>query len=218
MSSRSAAPKRRAPAPARTRPRTKAGVVAAFRKDQILAAARDRFSRQGVTDTTVDDIARTARVAKGTVYLYYRSKHELLRQLLDADLEELSAATLPVIADAGPLAARLQRYFEISLEFFDRNRDFIEHCQLEMSPDVRKKVKATLSRCYQDQADAWSRSLGGDVARGAVAKEIGADAAWQIVGLARGMALQRLAGWTTEPLADAASRAGLLLLKGLATR
>lgn len=197
---------------------SKSDVVTAFRKTQILEAARERFTRQGVSNTTVDDIARAARVAKGTVYLYYKSKDEMLRLLLDADIEGLRSMTVPAIGDTGPLEARLSGFFERTLTFFEENREFIEHCQLELSPEVRKKVRATLARCYQEQVDAWSRALDDASARGEVAAAAVDGSARTIVSLARGMAQQRLAGWTDEPIALTAARAAVLILKGLATR
>jgi AcrR family transcriptional regulator len=117
---------------------TKADVVAEFRRSQILAAARDCFVGQGVADTTVDDIAKAAHVAKGTVYLYYRSKDEILRQLLVEDLAELRDGTVPDISRPGAVDERLRRYVSATLDFFERKRDFIDHCQLELSPDVRR--------------------------------------------------------------------------------
>src|SRR5262245_25227533 len=89
---------------------TKAAVVTDFRRSQILDAARQSFIAKGLSGTTVDGIARTAGVAKGTVYLYYRSKDEILRQLLDADLAELETETLPAISASGTLEERVRRF------------------------------------------------------------------------------------------------------------
>src|SRR5215472_18781394 len=52
------------------------------RRAQILAAASQVFSRDGFHRTTVRQIAREAGIADGTIYLYFRSKHELLLALL----------------------------------------------------------------------------------------------------------------------------------------
>lgn len=197
---------------------SKADVVTAFRRTQILEAARDRFTQKGVSNTTVDDIARAARVAKGTVYLYYKSKDEMLRLIVDTDIEALRAATIPAITSGAALEQRLRDFFESTLSFFERNREFIEHCQLELSPDVRKKTRATLSRCYQAQVDAWVGALAGALAEGQVAAAAVDGAARSIVSLARGMAQQRLAGWADEPIGTTAERAAALILKGLATR
>ena len=61
----------------------KADVVTDFRRAQVMAAARERFTKHGISGTTMDGIAQAAGVAKGTVYLYYKSKDEIFRQILD---------------------------------------------------------------------------------------------------------------------------------------
>jgi AcrR family transcriptional regulator len=196
---------------------TKADVVAEFRRTQILDAARDRFTRQGVADTTVDHIARAARMAKGTVYLYYRSKDEILRQLVAQDLAELRDGTLPAIRAEGDIETRLQRYLTTTLGFFEQKRDFMEHCQIELSPDIRRKVRATLGELYRAQVDAWHAVLAEAAAGGAIAGHA-VDEAATIVALARGLALQRLGGCASDPIEVEATRASQLLWKGLATR
>jgi AcrR family transcriptional regulator len=198
--------------------RTKAGVVAEFRRSQILDAARERFVRRGVAETTVDHIARAAHVAKGTVYLYYRSKDEILRQVLESDLTELRDLTLPAIREPGTIDARLERYVRATLEFFERKRDFIDHCQLELSPEVRKKVRTALGHIYQAQVDAWRDVLAAAVSEHVVSVADAGRAAGVIVSVARGLAMQRLAGWSEDTIDAAAARASRLLWKGLATR
>lgn len=197
---------------------TKADVVAEFRRGQILEAARDCFARQGVAETTVDDIARAAGVAKGTVYLYYPSKDEILKHLLLTDLAELRDITVPSIREAGDIAARIQRYVTAMLEFFERKRDVIDHCQLELSPEMRKKVRAVLVQIYSEQGAAWTEELSAVAADHGIDAAAVAGAALNIVSLARGLAFHRLTGWSHEPIDEAATRASHLLWKGLATR
>ncbi len=187
-----------------------------FRRAQILDAARAEFAKQGVGETTVDHIARAAGVAKGTVYLYYRSKDEILRQLLDRDLAELREQTLPAIQVPGDLEERLRRYLTAMLGFFEQKRDFIDHCQLELTGDVRKQIRATLLELYGEQIAAWETALQEAQAWGA--PEHAGPAAANIVSLARGLALQRLARGSTEPIESAAAQASALLWKGLAAR
>jgi len=196
---------------------SKADVVSEFRRAQILDAARNQFAQLGVGDTTVDHIARAAGVAKGTVYLYYRSKDEILRQLLDLDLAELRDETVPAISAPGALDARLRRYVSAMLGFFDRKREFIDHCQLELSPEARKQIRVTLSELYRQQMDAWDAALGEAAADGSAAPGASAAAAG-IVSLARGLALQRLASAVNEPVDVAAASASELIWKGLAAR
>jgi TetR/AcrR family fatty acid metabolism transcriptional regulator len=195
---------------------SKADIVTEFRRAQILDAARTEFATHGVGETTVDLIARAAGVAKGTVYLYYRSKDEILRQLLDRDLAELREETLPSIQAPGDLRERLRRYLTAMLGFFERKRDFIDHCQLELTGEVRKQIRATLLDLYGDQIAAWDAALR-EAERVGSAEHAGAAAA-NIVSLARGLALQRLARGSTESIESAAAQASDLLWKGLAAR
>jgi len=200
---------------------SKTAVVTDFRCGQILAAARQTFVRVGVAGTSVDQIARAAGIAKGTVYLYYKSKDDLLRQLLTADLSEFEAETVPAIGSAGTLAERLDRYFRASFGFFERNRDFIEQCHLGMSPEVRKKAKLKLGRIYSAQAEAWTNVL--IESRRSGATIAGLDAAHApalartIVSLAHGLALQRLRGWVPGTVEESAAMATALALNGVAT-
>jgi len=48
------------------------------KRRRILLAATDLFVRLGYRKTSVDEIARQAGVAKGTIYLYYRNKAEIV--------------------------------------------------------------------------------------------------------------------------------------------
>src|SRR5947209_3823254 len=52
------------------------------RRAQILAAASRVFARHGFHRATVRQVAQEAGIADGTVYLYFRSKRELLLALL----------------------------------------------------------------------------------------------------------------------------------------
>lgn len=61
---------------------TKKEVVTAFRTREILAAARQLMESRGLEAVTMEEIAGAAGVAKGTVYLYFPSKDELLGALV----------------------------------------------------------------------------------------------------------------------------------------
>lgn len=64
-----------APSRARGRPRTK---PAELRREELLDAAQQLFLEKGFAATSIDDIASSADVAKGTFYLYFPSKEALL--------------------------------------------------------------------------------------------------------------------------------------------
>ena len=62
------------------------------RREAILAAALDEFSASGFAAARLDDVARRAGVAKGTIYLYFRDKESLFQELVRAMLGAAGAA------------------------------------------------------------------------------------------------------------------------------
>ena len=61
----------------------------AQRREAILAAALDEFSARGFAATRLDDVAKRADVAKGTIYLYFRDKESLFQELVRATLSPI---------------------------------------------------------------------------------------------------------------------------------
>jgi AcrR family transcriptional regulator len=70
----------------------------AQRREAILAAALDEFSARGFAAARLDDVAKRAGVAKGTIYLYFRDKEslfqELVRSMLSPIVGQVEAAPL----------------------------------------------------------------------------------------------------------------------------
>jgi AcrR family transcriptional regulator len=86
----------------------------------ILDAARDLFTGKGYEETTIADIARAAHIAVGTVYLYFRNKHDIYTAVA-LDIEALIANSFQdmVLADL-PFEqvprAMLEAVFRVSRE------------------------------------------------------------------------------------------------------
>ena len=90
------------------------------RREQILDAAERVLVERGLAATTMADVAEAAAVAKGTVYLYFESKAELLAGLRARYFEGF-AARLGDPPDpagaAGATAARVERLVATSYDF-----------------------------------------------------------------------------------------------------
>ncbi len=71
----------------------------AARRDAILAAALEEFSAGGFEATRLDDVAKRANVAKGTIYLYFHDKESLFQELIRAMLTPL-VGTIEAIGNA----------------------------------------------------------------------------------------------------------------------
>jgi AcrR family transcriptional regulator len=88
-----------------------------IRLQRIVAAARDLFINKGFSNTTIQDIAAEADVGLGTLYLYAKSKEDLLVMVFKDDILlmiETSYASIP--ADA-PLLDQLMVFFDVHIRY-----------------------------------------------------------------------------------------------------
>lgn len=78
------------------------------KREAILKASWDLIRHYGYNKTTIDDIARRAGVGKGTVYLYFQSKAEIMLSLTDRTNERIVARLEEIAASGAPPAERLR--------------------------------------------------------------------------------------------------------------
>jgi AcrR family transcriptional regulator len=97
-----------------------------IRPDQILDAAEALLLRGGAGAMTMDAVAGTAGVGKGTIYHYYRSKTDVLRALRTRYLQR-TVADATAAADGGPPNAleRIDRFFDSLLSSLGRQGELI---------------------------------------------------------------------------------------------
>jgi AcrR family transcriptional regulator len=72
--------------------RSRRNQEAGQRRQAILDAALEEFAARGFAATRLDDVAQRARVAKGTIYLYFRDKESLFQELVRAMVSPLIGA------------------------------------------------------------------------------------------------------------------------------
>jgi TetR/AcrR family fatty acid metabolism transcriptional regulator len=148
------------------------------KRERILAAAVRVFAKNGFYATRVSEVAKAAGVADGTIYLYFRSKDELLVSLFEDRVEKLLAfmkRELPLRKDA---RERLRAVIELQLGLLEDERDLAEVITviLRQSTKLMKEFAAPRFMAYLDaiakvvaegQAEGVFRS---DVSPGLVAR------------------------------------------------
>lgn len=98
----------------------------------IIRAAIKVFARKGYFNSKVSDIAREAGIADGTVYLYFKSKDEILHSIFDRAMEEFIAEGKREIALLRSPDERLRRIAELHLEKLGADRDLAIVFQIEL--------------------------------------------------------------------------------------
>src|SRR5262245_22361734 len=99
-------------------PAASAAARAEVKRDAILAAAVTLFGRYGFRRTSMEEIAREAGIAKGTVYLYFPTKEALFRALSQQTLDRALGDAGRAAAAPGALAERLYRVLEAKYSYF----------------------------------------------------------------------------------------------------
>jgi AcrR family transcriptional regulator len=95
----------------------------AERRDAILAAAMDEFAARGFAATRLDDVARRAGVAKGTIYLHFADKETLFQELIRMELSPVVAALEHASHAEIPLRQVTDRLIEVFVrEIFETRR------------------------------------------------------------------------------------------------
>ena len=120
------------------------------KRDAILRAAIDVFAERGFFSAQVADIARAAGVAAGTVYLYFKSKDDLLVSIFDRSMREGLALGRAAVADLDDPRERLRRLARGHLARLggDRNLAIVFQVELRQSTKFMERFSATLLRDY----------------------------------------------------------------------
>ena len=106
--------------------------VVADKREAILRAAITVFAHNGYFNSKVADIAREAGVADGTVYLYFKSKEEILHSIFDRGMEEAIAAGKKELEGLTDPREKLRSIAHLHLERLGADRDLAVVFQVEL--------------------------------------------------------------------------------------
>lgn len=100
---------------------------AAERRDAILHAALDEFAASGYAAARLDDVAKRAGVAKGTIYLYFADKETLFRELIHMELTPVVGALIHAAQADVPVRLFTEQLIEVFVRevYETRRRDVI---------------------------------------------------------------------------------------------
>ncbi len=103
-----------------------------FRQRQILDAAVAAFAEKGFYKTRVSEIARRAGVADGTIYLYFKSKDDILISLFEVRMEEVLKVIHDALLDCTDAEQRIHEFFRLYMSIIDRDPALAEVITIEL--------------------------------------------------------------------------------------
>src|SRR6266508_5873399 len=106
--------------------------IVADKREAILRAAIRVFAHNGYFNYKVADIAKEAGVADGTVYLYFKSKEEILHSIFDRSMEDAIAHGRKQLENISDPREKLRRIALLHLERLGADRDLAIVFQVEL--------------------------------------------------------------------------------------
>ena len=97
----------------------------AFTRQGILDAAVGLLTREGIQGLTMDRVATEAGVAKGTLYVYFTNKEDILDAALEASFDPLIRESFALLEGDYVSDRKLEEFSLCQLRFFDKHRDLI---------------------------------------------------------------------------------------------
>jgi len=109
----------------------------ADKREAILRAAVKVFARKGYFNSKVADIAAAAGIADGTVYLYFKSKDEILHSIFDQAMDAFISEARRELAVIDDPVDRIRRIAELHLERLGADRDLAVVFQVELRGSIK---------------------------------------------------------------------------------
>jgi AcrR family transcriptional regulator len=144
----------------------------AERRDAILAAALEEFATRGFAATRLDDVARRADVAKGTIYLHFADKETLFQELIRQELSPVVGALEHVSHADIPIRQIAEQMVEVfAREVFETRRKDVIRLVITEGPRFPKLAEFYYREVIAHVMDAIRAMLRRAVDRGEIRHE-----------------------------------------------
>jgi AcrR family transcriptional regulator len=152
--------------------KSKEEVVQEFRIQSIQEATMRVIARKGMSAATMQEIADEAGVAKGTIYLYFRDRDELVEKTFETAMALLGDQIDAALEKDLPFEDKLREAIAVRLAFFRENREFFRlYLSLRMpegTPQQQRRHKRTCHPQYRTRVQKFAEVLKEAMERGEI--------------------------------------------------
>lgn len=168
-------------------------------REHIIQCASRLFCQQGISNTSLADIAKAADISKGTLYYYYTTKNELIFDITEKHIERITAEIFRIMdQDYGkqPPAKILEIVFNAILSDDTRNRLHLYLVQEAVTGNEQLKQR------FQARYPAWRALIEEGLNRLTPNHHNPKALAKIIVALLDGLIIQTMMGIHDVPVSD----------------
>lgn len=128
------------------------------KKNGLMSAAVRVLSREGASALTMDDVAMEAGVAKGTLYVYFKNKQDLLKELVETAIAPMVDELTAILESNDSPKDRLILMTQRHLSYFDEHRDFFRIFVHDRMTSIQRMKRYRNNR-YQTFVNAIAKVL-----------------------------------------------------------
>lgn len=154
--------------------RSKEEVVQEFRIQSIRDAAMRVIARKGMAAATMQEIADEAGVAKGTIYLYFRDRDDLVEKAFESAMSDLHARVESALETPGTFEAKFRAVLAAQIGFFQTNREFFRlYMSLRYPEGTAQQQRRQKRHCqpqYKSRVERFAAVLQEGMDRGEIRK------------------------------------------------
>jgi AcrR family transcriptional regulator len=204
-------------APAEHR-KTRKELLSELRHQEVVESARHIFARLGYEATNVEEIAREAGMAKGTIYLYFKSKEDVFAAVIASDLQTLTEKTIQGMSAAKTFDEQLRVFLNLRKEYMQHNQDFLRIYFAEFgSRGSRTKLSSeAIDALYWRGVEFMHQCLRQAIERGELRQVPVESATFAIFDVAKGFGERHLRNWANLTMEEDLAFTHSFILKGLA--
>jgi TetR/AcrR family fatty acid metabolism transcriptional regulator len=184
---------------------------------QIIDAAIRVFARNGYYNSRVSDVAREAGIASGTIYLYFKTKDDILVTLFRQKMAEWVALVRKEIAGEPDPIAKIRQIVRLHFHVIEANPELAEVVQVELRQG-QKFFRGASAREVSAYFDVIQAVLEEGIAAGQVRRDLPVKVATKMLfGAMDQLATSWVLGKRAYRLTDAAESVATIFLKGVST-
>jgi AcrR family transcriptional regulator len=163
------------------------------RREQILAAARTCFLRNGLHNTSMQDLIREADLSVGAVYRYFKSKTDIINAIAEGVAGVLATRMHEVVARDLSLVESMSLVLDALDEQLGPDGNFRLALQIWAEATIDPAIGAIVRFRYEGMRSAFAELAGSAARHGELAADADVGAAAAVLfGMMPGYALQRL--------------------------
>lgn len=119
---------------------------------KIINAATKVFAKKGFFSARISDIAKEAKVADGTIYLYFDNKIDILRSVFEEEFNSIIINTRALIEQENDPRKKMEIFITAHLATMKKNKNFAEvmHIELRQTNKTIKDYRNTRFNEYVD--------------------------------------------------------------------